>query len=90
MANNNLKCQDTASGLPGGLTIESSIDPLSGRCFVGGDGGTSHVVSVRNRTLLRFEVSISAECETPNIRYANDSDHWDDNISVGCGSRRGT
>ena len=46
------------------------------------DGNDSHVVRVRNRTLLRFGISISSECETASIRYEDDVSRWEDQIEV--------
>jgi hypothetical protein len=82
MRKDKTKCQDSASGLPGGLSIESFIDSASA-CVVTQGGNESHVVRVRNRTLLRFGISISSECETASIRYEEDSNKWEDQIEVG-------
>jgi hypothetical protein len=32
--------------------------------------------------LLRFEISISAECETQNLRYSDGSDRWDERMAI--------
>jgi hypothetical protein len=80
---NYAKCKDAASDLPGGLTVESFVDPQSCGCLVSRDGQASHVVRIRNRTLLRFELSISSECETQHIRYGNGTDRWDEDLSIG-------
>lgn len=80
---NDVKCKDTASDLPGGLTVESFVDPQSCECLIGPNGEASHVIRIRNRTLLRFEISISSECETQRIRYDNGDARWNEDLSIG-------
>lgn len=82
MLNKKAKCQDVAAGLPGGLGVESFIDSPVGECLVGHSGTALHIVRIQNRTLLRFEISITAECETPHIRYLDDSEQWDESFTV--------
>lgn len=77
------KCRDSASDLPGGLSITSFVDTKAGDCLVEADEGSPHVVKLQNRTLLRFEVSISAECESEHIHYDSLVSTWSQKVEIG-------
>lgn len=77
------KCRDSASGLPGGLSIESFITVADGDCTVRADAQAVHVVQIQNRSLLRFSVGILAQCESESISYPADERSWERNVHVG-------
>jgi hypothetical protein len=83
MIRRNQKCRDNADGLPGGVTVESFIDTHAGGCLIGPGEEASHVVTLANRTLLRFEVTVEAECDTDRLRYDNASKVWTQKVEVG-------
>lgn len=76
------KCRDTATGLPGGLTAESFIDTAGGKCLIRVSEEATHVVEIRNRTLLRFQIDLSSECESPNLWYRSVDKTWAENLEI--------
>jgi hypothetical protein len=82
MSRRNQKCRDSASGLPGGLSITSFVDTKEGDCLVEAAEESHHVVKFRNRTLLRFEIDVSAECESEHIRYDPLTSNWSQTVEI--------
>lgn len=80
----NRKCQDSGSGLPGGLSIESFIEAASGDCVIRATEQALHVVEIRNRSLLRFKIDILAECESESISFPDNKRSWaKESVQVG-------
>jgi hypothetical protein len=78
----NRKCRDSASGLPGGLSIGSFVEASTGDCVVKGIEQAVHVVEIQNRSLLRFKIDIIAQCESGSISYAANERSWAKNVQV--------
>ncbi|WP_433472586.1 hypothetical protein ACQPZP_27360 [Spirillospora sp. CA-142024] len=76
------KCYDRGTSLPGGLTVESAVESDAGNCTVNSAQQARHRVVVRNRTLFRFSVDVSATCETSGLKYASGDIHWQETIRV--------
>jgi hypothetical protein len=80
----NRKCRDSGSGLPGGLSIESFVEGASGDCVVMATEPALHVVEIRNRSLLRFKIDITAQCESESISFPDNKQSWTkENVRVG-------
>jgi hypothetical protein len=82
MSRRSQKCRDSASGLPGGLSVMSFVDTKEGDCLVEAAEESHHVVKFRNRTLLRFEIDVSAECESEHIHYDSLSSLWSQRVEI--------
>lgn len=82
MSRRNRKCYDIATGLPGGLSAESYIDTTTGNCTIRVNETATHVVEIRNRTLLRFQIDISSECESAHLRYEDEGAIWIETLEV--------
>lgn len=76
------KCRDSAAGLPGGLSIDSAIEATAPDCVIRGSQPASHVVEIRNRTLLRFEVHIAAQSGSERVSYAGNMSTWEAKVQV--------
>jgi len=85
----NQKCRDSASGMPGGLSIESFVEANGGGCVVTATEEAVHVVEIRNRSLLRFRVDIVAQCESDSLSYPANERSWSKNVQVGDRPARG-
>lgn len=72
MSRRSVKCHDFVAGLAGGMRAESHIETAAGNCTVGIDERAVHVVKIKNMTMLRYEVKMSAECESAHLRYGTD------------------
>jgi hypothetical protein len=80
----NRKCRDSASGLPGGLAIESFIEAGNGACVVRATEQAMHVVEIRNRSMLRFKIDIVAQCESELLSFPPGERSWTKNdVQVG-------
>lgn len=82
MSGRSQKCRDNASGLPGGLKITSFVDTKQGGCLVDAAEVSHHVVKVSNRTLLRFEIDVSAECESEHIHFSPQASSWSEKVEI--------
>lgn len=89
MSRRNQKCRDTAGGMPGGLSVESHIDTAAGGCLIGLGEEAAHLVTITNRTLLRFAITIEAECETDKLQYGATGKTWTQKIEVNHRPRSG-
>ena len=85
----NQKCYDSATGLPGGLNVDSYIKTTQRECMISPDGKTSHLIEIPNRTLLRFEIEIVAKCESSGIGYSDNEQTWEKKLQVGPRPLRG-
>jgi hypothetical protein len=72
MNKRSLKCRDFAPGLAGGVRTESYIETAAGNCTVAVGERATHIVRIKNLTMLRYEVKVSAECESAHLRYGTD------------------
>ena len=78
-----LKCRDSVTtGLPGGVSMESHIETVAGNCLIGVTERASHVVKISNRSTLRLVVTLSAECESPHLRYGSGETTWGTEVEV--------
>lgn len=82
MSKRGLKCRDFVAGLAGGMRAESRIETAAGECMVGIGECATHVVKIKNMTMLRYEVKVSAECESAHLRYGTDKT-WTSELEVG-------
>lgn len=82
MNRRNRKCCDVATGLPGGLRAESFIDTVGNDCLIRVNEEATHVVEIRNRTLLRFQIDVSSECESAHLRYAGEDTAWVETLEI--------
>src|SRR6266496_1411287 len=81
-----MSCNDRASNTPGGLVVEASVSSSAGSCRVTSTKWASHIVEVRNRTLLTYAITVHGECETGCVRYSTGlgtSSTWDDQLNIG-------
>lgn len=78
----NRKCRDFVTGLAGGMRTDSHIETTAGHCMAGVGESAVHIVKIRNMTMLRYEVKVSAECESAHLRYGADKT-WTAELEVG-------
>jgi hypothetical protein len=80
------KCRDSrdskSGGLPGGLSVQSFIEANSGDCVIKTTEQAVHVVEIQNRSLLRFKIEITAECESESISYLPNGQKWTKLVEV--------
>jgi hypothetical protein len=78
-----LKCRDAVTtGLPGGVSVESHIETATRNCVIGVTERAAHVVKISNRSTLRLKVTISADCESPHLRYGGGETTWGTEVEV--------
>jgi hypothetical protein len=82
MSRRSRKCHDVATGLPGGLSAESFIDTGGGDCMIRVNEKGTHVVEIQNRTLLRFRIGLSSECESAHLHYASQEKTWMETFEI--------
>jgi hypothetical protein len=78
-----LKCRDAVTnGLPGGVSVESHIETIAGNCLIGVTERAAHVVKISNRSMVRLKVTMSADCESPHLRYGSGDATWGTEVEV--------
>lgn len=83
MSKRTLKCRDAVTtGLPGGVTVESLIETVAGNCLIGVSERAAHIVKISNRSMVRLKVTMSADCESPHLRYGGGDTTWGTEVEV--------
>jgi hypothetical protein len=77
-----LKCRDLAAGLAGGVSVESYIETAAGNCLIGITERATHVVKIRTCSLLPFQLTLSADCESPYLRYDDTNTEWSAHLLI--------
>jgi hypothetical protein len=83
MSKRTLKCRDAiTTGLPGGVTVDSHIETAAGNCLIGVSERAAHIVKISNRSMVRLRVMLSADCESPHLRYGGGKTTWGAEVEV--------
>ncbi len=70
------KCRRRASGLPGGLKIESFVEASRGPCVVQGTEQAMHVIEFKNRSMIRFRVTVEVRSDSESLTFPPGEHGW--------------
>lgn len=70
-----MSCRERARHTPGGLEIEAEVDGGRG-CAVDTSGTDQHRVTVTNRSLVTWELSVTGTCVSNAVTYPNLAGSW--------------
>jgi hypothetical protein len=76
------KCRDLVAALAGTMRTESHIKTITDDCTIGVGESAVHVVRVASKSFLRYEVKMTAESLSPNLRYASGDQTWTEEFEV--------
>lgn len=76
------KCRDLVAALAGTMRAEAYIETTAGDCVIGMGERAVHVVKFNGKSMLRYQVKVTAESLSPHLRYADGGRTWNEEFEV--------